>query len=250
LRDDYPANAIVPQGVALEVAMLLRDCAHWQDCIDYIDALPESLRRLGQLQEQRCLAVSKTGNHLDAISALEQLVERGGDSSERQGLIGGRYKKLADEARKENDIAAYNDYLDLAIVHYEKGMQLDLNDYYPSSNLPRLYRERSEEGDAKLADVAAQLAMMACERARARNSQDEWVNPTLLGLAFDAGDLGIARQCVRSVRREGHAAWKLQTTLADLRRSIAQNTDPLIQQGLAAMLEELEALLGAQQTAS
>jgi tetratricopeptide (TPR) repeat protein len=244
LRDDYPANDTVPQGIALEVAMLLRDCSHWQDCIEYIDALPESLRRLGQLQEQRCLALSKTGNHLEAIGALEELVERTGDSSERQGLIGGRYKKLADEAKEDNDTAAYDDYIDLAITYYEKGMHLDLNDYYPSSNLPRLYRERGEEGDAKLAEVAAQVAMMACERARARNSQDEWVNPSLLGLAFDAGDVEKARRCVKLVRREGHAAWKLETTLVDLQRSVAQHTNPATQQGLAATLDELKTLAG------
>ncbi len=243
LRDDYPASDTIPQSVAIEVAMLLRDCSHWQDCIDYIDALPDSVRDLSQLQEQRCLALSKTGNHLEAIGALEQLIDRSGDSSERQGLIGGRYKKLADEARNLNDTSAYDAYIDLAIVHYEKGMHLDLNDYYPSSNLPRLYRERDEEGDGQLADMVAQVAMMACERARARNSQDEWLNPTLLGLAFDAADLKRARQCVKAVRREGHAAWKVETTLADLQRSISHIPDPQAQQSLAAMLEELKALL-------
>jgi hypothetical protein len=33
-------------------------------------------------------------------------------------------------------------YLDLAIEAYEEGMRLDLNDFYPISNLPRLYRSR------------------------------------------------------------------------------------------------------------
>ena len=113
------------------------------------------------------------------------------------------------------------------------------------SNLPRLYRERDEEGDGQLAEMVAQVAMMACERARARNSQDEWLNPTLLGLAFDAADLKRARECVKAVRREGHAAWKVETTLTDLQRSISQNPDPQAQQSLVAMLEELRALLGS-----
>jgi hypothetical protein len=38
-------------------------------------------------------------------------------------------------------------YLGKAIESYEKGMQLDLNDYYPTSNLPRLYRARGDEDD-------------------------------------------------------------------------------------------------------
>ncbi len=242
LRDSYPASGTIPRSVALEVTMLLRDCADWQDCIAYIDALPAFIREQGYLQEQRCLALSKTGNHLEAIGALEELVRRSGDSSERQGLLGGRYKKLANEAQAKADTSDYEYYIDQAIAHYEQGMQLDLNDYFPSCNLPRLYKERNEEDDPQRAAVAAKVAMLACERARAHNSQDEWLNPTLLGLAFDAGDVAAAKRCVKLVRREGPAAWQLQSTLSDLERSVNQLQDAAIQPAMAAMLEELKAL--------
>ncbi len=247
LRDDYPANGTISQSVALEVAMLLRDCADWQDCISYIDALPTSMREQGHLQEQRCLALSKTGNHLEAIGALEELISRSGDSSERQGLIGGRYKKMAAEAREKGDSYAYKDYIDQAIHHYDRGMHLDLNDYFPSCNLPRLYRERAEEGDDQRAALTAQIAMLACERARDRNAQDAWLNPTLLGLAFYNGDVNAARKCVKLVRREGPAGWKLETTLSDLKQSVSQTSDPAAKQALANMVDELESLLHSQQ---
>jgi hypothetical protein len=58
-----------------------------------------------------------------------------GDTSERRGLLGGRYKKKWAKSRNLAD-------LDRAIAEYETGMKLDLNDYYPSSNLARLYRTR------------------------------------------------------------------------------------------------------------
>jgi tetratricopeptide (TPR) repeat protein len=243
LRDDYPATGTIPQSVALEVAMLLRDCADWQDCIAYIDALPAPLRAQDMLQEMRCLALSKTGDHLQAIGALEALVQRRGDSSERQGLIAGRYKKLANAAQQAGDESAWRDHLDQAIDHYAQGMQLDLNDYFPSCNLPRLYKARGDEGDAELAAVAAQIAILACERAKARKTQDDWLNPTLLGLAFDAGDVAAAKRCLKDVRRDGAAAWKLETTLADLARSVDQVADPAQRQALAAIAAELKALL-------
>ena len=243
LRDDHPATGTISQGVAMEVTMLLRDCAGWQDCIDYIDALPASMQQLDQLQEQRCLAQSKTGNHLDAIAALEQLIAQRGDSSERQGLIGGRYKKLANEAMKAGDTATYGHYLDLAIDHYAQGMQLDLNDYYPSCNLPRLYRARGEDGDAELANVAAQIAYFACVRARERNPHDEWINPTLLGAAFDAGDVAVAKDCVKRVRKDGTAIWKLETTLNDIDLSVSQVQDPQRRDALGALRDELKTLL-------
>lgn len=243
LRTDYPATGAVPHSVALEVALLLRDMVGWQDCIAYVDALPASMRDDDALQEQRCLALSKTGNHLQAIGALQELVQRRGDSAERQGLIGGRYKKLAAEATKRGDSNAASDYLDQAITHYEAGMQLDLNDYYCSCNLPRLYKSRDDEGDAARAATIAQLVVMACERARARNAQDEWLNPTLLGMAFDAADVAAAKRCLKAVRRDGPAAWKLETTLADLQHSVAQVADATTQQALTAMVDELQALL-------
>jgi tetratricopeptide (TPR) repeat protein len=242
LRDAYPAASAISQAVALEVAALLRDCVGWAESIEYIDALPGSIRELDLLQEQRSLAQSKAGDHLAAIAALEELIRRRGDSSERQGLIGGRYKKLANEGKAKGDEAAYRDDLDRAIEHYERGMRLDLNDYYPASNLPRLYKERGDEGDAERAAVAAQIALLACERAKARNVQDEWINPTLLGLAFDAADVPAGKRYVKEVRRDGSAAWKLETTIADLERSVQQVSDPAQRQALAELLRELRAL--------
>jgi tetratricopeptide (TPR) repeat protein len=242
LRSDYPADGTIAPSAALDIVALLRDCVGWKESVAYIDALPDSIRELDVLQEQRSLAQSKSGEHLAAIAALEELVRRRGDSSERQGLIGGRYKRLANEARQRDDRAAYRDYLDRAIEHYEAGMRLDLNDYFPTCNLPRLYKERDDEGDPERAAVAAQVAMLACERAKARNPSDEWINPTLLGLAFDAADVAAAKRYVKDVRRDGPAAWKLDTTIADLERSVRQATDPARGQALAGLLDELRAM--------
>ena len=140
---------------------------------------------------------------------------------------------------KAGDTATYGHYLDLAIDHYAQGMQLDLNDYYPSCNLPRLYRARGEDGDAELANVAAQIAYFACVRARERNPHDEWINPTLLGAAFDAGDVAVAKDCVKRVRKDGTAIWKLETTLNDIDLSVSQVQDPQRRDALGALRDQL-----------
>jgi hypothetical protein len=239
LRDEYPASAPVSQAVALELVMLLRDCAGWQEMMAYVDALPASMRDLDVVQEQRCLAQSKSGNHTLAIGALEELIERRGESSERRGLIGGRYKKLADVAKAEGDPLGYEDFLDRAIAEYEKGMKLDLNDFFPSSNLPFLYRARGQEGDEGKASVAAQLARLACER----DARNPWAKPTLLTLAYFDEDVARAKDYAKAVRSEGPAAWQLASTIDTLERSVAQARDPQSQQALAAILEQLKALL-------
>jgi tetratricopeptide (TPR) repeat protein len=157
------------------------------------------------VKEQRALALSKSGNHDDAIGALKELILTSGDTSERRGLLGGRYKKKWNITKDPADLSR-------AITEYENGMRLDLNDYYPSSNLARLYRTRNRKGDEDKVRISASITLVACSRARARNSNDEWLNPTLLGAAFDAGDVEKAQELADQVREDGPAAWKLDTT--------------------------------------
>ena len=100
-------------------------------------------------------------------------------------------------------------------------MTADLNDYYPASNLPRLYRKRGREGDEKLAGDAEVVTMAACQRALARKTADEWVRSTLLGLAFDRADVAKAQQLLTEVAAEGPAVWKITDhpqRLAGIRR--------------------------------
>ena len=204
LRDcGLAGDGLLQRAVTLELLYLLRDCADWQSTRVFIDAMPDELKRLPVVQEQRALALSKDGDHLAAIGALKELIRLAGDSAERRGLLGGRYKKLW---RSEQDDGKKRQYLDLAIREYEAGMTLDLNDYYPSCNLPLLYQSRQRTGDTARARTAAAVTMVACERARARHVGDEWLNPTLLGAAFQSGDVEKARELADLVRLEGPAA--------------------------------------------
>lgn len=230
-------------SLALEVLYLLRDCTDWQTTLGYVDGLPPELRDLPLVREQRALAQSKSGDHWQAIAGLEDLIATAGETSERRGLLGGRYKKLYLEAVKEGDAGEAVRCLDLAIESYDQGMRLDLNDYYPSCNLPRLYRARGEEGDEERAQAAAHIARIACERSRQRNPKDEWIRPTLLGAAFDAGDLHEAQRLVPEIRREGTAAWKLDTTLQDLEQALPLQRDPERRAGLEKLLQQLRGLL-------
>jgi hypothetical protein len=192
------------------------------------------------VREQYYLAKSKTGDHLAAIGAIEELIRTGGDSSERRGLLGGRYKKLLDAATDPDDRARY---LDLAIDEYDRGMRLDLNDYYPASNLPRLLRQRGVEGDEHRAQVAATVTLLACERARAFNPADQWIGPTLLGAAFDAGDVEAVRRLIGEMRKDGTGAFQLTTTLADLERSLRLRKDDELSAKLRELLETLQRMI-------
>ena len=239
LQEEYGTSRPMSQAVALEMLTLIRDCLGWTEMVDYIDSLSPSIRDLDFVREQRCLAQSKSGSHELAIGGLEALIQLRGDSSERQGLLGGRYKKLADAAHKAGDLARYEDHLDRAIGHYERGMKLDLNDFFPSSNLPFLYRQRGGPGDADRARITAQLARLACER----DVQSSWAKPTLLTLAFFDEDVDRARGYAREVRRQGPAVWQLDSTIDTLEKSVEHARDRRSKEDLGKVLNELRSLL-------
>jgi hypothetical protein len=218
LRDKYFSGGVIQEAVALELLYLLRDCTDPKTTVEFIDRLPKNVRDLPVVHEQRAFMQSSLGNHEQAINVLKELIQATGDTPERQGLIGGRYKRLWKDAKDPKEKSAY---LDLAIDHYDQGMHLDLNEYYSACNLPLLYATRNEDGDAAKAAVAAAITRVACERARRRDSTDPWLKPTLLGAAFFAGDALAAGELVAQIKKDKKVGWQLDTTIADLETALA-----------------------------
>jgi hypothetical protein len=225
--------------VAFELVKVVRDLVGWKEVLELIERLPKNMQDLSLFVEQGALARSKSGEHLQAIAALEQLIDMSGESAERCGLIGGRYKKLWREHRDKNpDLAA--EYLDSAIEHYERGRLCDLNDYYASSNLPLLLRTRGKPGDAERASRIAVAVVAACERAVELKMADEWVYPTLLVAAFQAGDLEMSRELSSKVRKNA-VQWKLDSALQDLKDAVDRQKPPVSEE-LGKIVDELSAL--------
>ena len=239
LVDEY-AKPTATAAVAHSLLKLVEDLGEWNTILNIVGKLPPNIKDSPDVVELINLATSKAGNHLEAIGALEALIQSAGPTSEREGLLGGRYKKLYKQATDPADKARY---LNEAIEHYERGMMLDLNDYYPSSNLPRLYRRRGRKGDDDKARSVAQVVYCACQRAKGRGAADEWLRPTLLGAAFDAGDVQAAETLYEDIVTEGIAVWKLDTTIADLELSLDHVADADRQAALRSVYDRLKALL-------
>ena len=227
--------------VALALLTLLRDSAElqsdWTTVLDFIGRLPQELASEPTVREQRALALSNTGKHIESIAELEALIDTAGPTPERLGLLGGRYKRLIKSATTPAERLTT---LAKSIQHYERGMELDLNDYYCSSNLPRLYRDRNRKGDAEHAQAVLQLVIAACNRAVKRGTGDEWVRPTLLAAAFDSGDADKAEELADQVAEEGAPRWKLDSILGDLEASIGQVKEDERRGRLAAVIARLK----------
>lgn len=213
-------------AVAIALMLMLRDCADtaddWNAMLEFIDALPDELRSITEVAEQRALALSSAGRHIEAIAALEALIATLGPTQERHGLLGGRYKRLYRQATTPTD---RQQALARSIDHYERGMELDLNEYYCSSNLPSLYRARGRKGDEERGQTVLRQVIAACERARRRGALDPWLRSTLLVAAFDAGDADKAEQLADEVESEGAAKWQLDSVLGGLESSLPHARD-------------------------
>ena len=231
----------VTAPTAIALLLLMKDSAEtgddWTWVTDFIGRLPGDLADLEEVRELDAFAVSNAGKPVDAIAKLEALVLTSGPTPERLGLLGGRYKRLYAKAATTPEKLLY---LHKSIDAYERGMELDLNEYYCSSNLPRLYRARMRKGDAEKAQAVSQIVIAACKRAKSRGLADEWLRPTLLGAAFDAGDCDEAEELAVEVAAEGAARWKLDSILSALRTSLAQVQDEACKERLTGVLDGLE----------
>ena len=103
LRDDINAMGEVPDYIRKDLIPILRDNAGWDKVVAYIESLDGTLRDDRWVEEQRLLALSDSGDVELAIGALEQLMEKHGETAERWGLLGGRQKRLWRQYRTKGD---------------------------------------------------------------------------------------------------------------------------------------------------
>ena len=256
LRDEVRKQVAIADGVWLEMLPFLRDAtSDWEVVLEWIAAMPDHLRTRAAVEEQRLLALAKlkTVELEERVGALKVLVDRYGRSSERLGLLGGRHKDLYDracQALKESQDPAQKkklegrvaQHLDDAIDCYRQGMLCDLNDYYPSSNLPGLLKIRGEPGDDELARSAAGVTALACQRAKELGKKDPWLNPTLLVAAFQSGHVPLANNLLKQIRRDGAAAWQLDSVLRDLMRTVEHTQDGETRKSLQDIVDKLQLL--------
>jgi hypothetical protein len=228
---------------------LVRDSLAWEALLEFVAKLPDTFKSHGFIREQVLLAKSKLGDHLTAIAGLEELIKLQGDSPERRGLIGGRYKKLWRETRDKRKGSGEPEpglteqgYLDDAIDNYSRGMWLDLNEYYCVCNLPGLLRARQGPGDEETAAFLDRLTMLAAQLKIDRGEDDGWARSTSLGAAFRVGNVSDVARLAKEVVREGPAVWQLDSALQDISDTVAVLPDSETRQQLVKYLDQLLSL--------
>ncbi len=250
LRERYTNVTVNIPEVAMELFTLVRDILGWEGLLSYANTLPAELQKRPFVKEQVLLAQSKQGDHEKAIAGLEELMKQFGESAERWGLLGGRYKRLYREEKDKRqksgeempNLQELGD-LDKAIEAYKNGVEQDYNEYFCVCNLPILLRDRGEEGDMEKADFLEKLTIRICERKISRGEDDGWVKATLLGAAFRAQDVTLVRKLAIKVGEQSAAAWKLKTSLDDIDDALYHVKDPNVKSALTKVRDDLNKLV-------
>ena len=238
LIDNYRDSANTLPSIALELVYVLRDNKNWEEMMDFINGLPKSISKMPVIREQYNLGQAKTGDILGSIAALEMLIKELGDTSERSGLIGGRYKSLfyQDTTNKR--------YLNKAIEAFSRGMNCNLNDYYPSANIPRLLLRRKGRGDEQLAKGIAFTCNLACENTLKGNPDERWAILTQLGLAFDMNDTDKIKEIADFIGVNDWESFYLSATMPDLQFSIDNYEDGPEKDALQELYNEIAESIG------
>ena len=174
---------------------------------------------------------------MDAIAKLEEIVALSGPTPERLGLLGGRYKRLFTSAKDEDKA----EFLDSAIDAYERGMEIDLNQYYcsckPAAPLPSAQARWRRSPSRHRRQGGAR---------RLRESREAWpcgrvAEATLLGAAFDAREYEKAEKLAAEFKSKPGERWKNASTIGDLELSANPAENKETKDRLTAILEPLRA---------
>jgi hypothetical protein len=241
LIGDQTDASLQVSEVALELIFLLRDDKQWARLKEFVERLPAPVREIETVREQYLLAISELGAIEEAITGLESLIRESGPTPERFGLLGGRYKRLYRRERdarlaegEDEATARERKWLGRAIDHYRQGMELDLNEYYCSCNLPALLRARGEDEEA---DAIEPQVVAATARALKRGVVDEFLPGTLFGIAFRKGDAA-------SLRELESLADELETGSRFALGTALEDAGTWIDQAPPAAREKLRSILG------
>jgi tetratricopeptide (TPR) repeat protein len=242
LRDDLLAQ--LPGYALRDLVPVVRDHLHWSELVNLIDALPEKVRHDDPyFNEQKAHALSKLGRFHEAVALIETIINTHGQTPERLGTLGGRYRELArNEANREKK----RRYLGRAIDAYRQGMQLDLNQYYCAHKLLVALIERGRSTDKQEAKKCANAVRAAAERAVSLHSDDEWIESTLAALAFFERDVAEAQRRIDTILDHGWSNWKLVSLSLDL-ESLLSGVEDDEKTSLEEILEELQASLPVKQ---
>lgn len=211
---DFPNLLNVEAGIVVDLFLSFRAVKAWQEMVDLYARMARTLQNTRMVQEQLAFALNRLGKSEDAEQVLKQTIEKFGQSSETNGLLGRVYKDRWENALKAGRALEARGFLKRAIEAYRAGFETDWRDPYPGINAVTLM-ELQEKPDPAQADMLPVVRYAALLRVKANG--DYWDQATMLELAVLARNIDEAQDYCGAALAVVREAFEPETTARNLR---------------------------------
>jgi tetratricopeptide (TPR) repeat protein len=214
VAEEFPNLLNVEAGIVVDLFLSFRAVKAWQQMVDLYARMSRTLQNTRMVQEQLAFALNRLGRSEEAEQVLKQTIEKFGQSSETNGLLGRVYKDRWENALKAGRTMEARGYLKRAIEAYRAGFETDWRDPYPGINAVTLMelQEKPDPAQADMLPVVRYAALL-----RAKSNGDYWDQATLLELAVLARNVSQAQDCCGAALAVVREAFEPETTARNLR---------------------------------
>ena len=211
---EFPNLLNVEAGIVVDLFLSFRAVKAWQQMVDLYARMSRTLQNTRMVQEQLAFALNRLGKSEDAEQVLKQTIEKFGQSSETNGLLGRVYKDRWENALKAGRTMEARGFLKRAIEAYRAGFETDWRDPYPGINAVTLMelQEKPDPAQADMLPVVRYAALL-----RAKTNGDYWDQATLLELAVLARNVSEAQDYCGAALAVVREAFEPETTARNLR---------------------------------
>jgi hypothetical protein len=148
-------------GIVIDLFLSYRSVKGWQEMIALEKKMARPLASTAMVQEQLALALNRAGKGDEAETALKDLLDRRGPSSETYGILGRVYKDRWEAAKNAGQKLLARGWLNKAIEAYLSGFETDWRDAYPGVNAVTLM-ELTSPPDPRSASLIPVVSYTYC----------------------------------------------------------------------------------------
>lgn len=197
-------------GVLIDLFLSYRAVKAYDKMIELASKMPKPLQQAVMIQEQLGFALNRTGQRKEAISVLQEVINKHGKNSETCGILGRVYKDYWEECKSNEALA--KGQLKKAIQTYLDGFEADFRDAYPGVNAVTLMDIAGDKRKDELIPVVTYAV-----KQKMKNSADYWDYATLLELAILDNNQEHAEELLSDALANVREPFEPETTANNIR---------------------------------
>ena len=214
VHDQLASIPDVENGVIVDLFLSYRAIGDCEAMVKLVDEMVEPMKSTKMIQEQLGFALNRLGKRDQAEKVLMKIINKFGNDSETNGILGRVYKDSWQDTLKAGKNLLANSYLDRAIECYVAGFNADIRDAYPGINALTLL-DCANRQDVKN-ELLPVVKYAVCQKLKDKNP-DYWDYATLLEISVIEGNKEDASKYLGQALMLKREEWEGETTANNLK---------------------------------